>query len=285
MFNNQIFPWLQWADHPLVFWFFLIITSLGTEYFYIFLLPLIYWAVDKRRGFRLALLFLLSIFVNSYLKDLFQLPRPHGEGVRVLVKETSPGFPSGHAQGSATVWGYLISQYRQRWLTYLGVALIFLVSLSRLYLGVHYLGDVLGGLAIGLALVWLFNRLVELKIGQNWPYGFKMFLAFLLPLIPLLFYREVEIFKLLGFLAGLLTGNLLEERYIGFVAGAPLGHQIAKLLVGYVVFLMLRVLTSGLLPEGWPQLIRYSLLSLWVTVGAPLLFLRLGWARADKTQG
>ncbi|MCL4424152.1 MAG: phosphatase PAP2 family protein, partial [Firmicutes bacterium] len=169
---------------------------------------------------------------------------------------------------------------RRRWLAILGVTLTLLVSFSRLYLGVHYPGDVLGGLAIGLALVWLFNRLIGLEIGRDWPFAVKLTLAFLLPLAPLLFYRGPEAFKILGFLAGLLMGNLIEVRCLGFATGGGLAIQVRKVLLGYLVLVALKSLTSGVLPEGGLQALRYGLLSLWVTVVAPFVFLKLGWGSA-----
>ncbi len=113
------------------------------------------------RHFRSLLLVLGSTMggaaLNSSLKALFARPRP--EVVPHLAEAFSTSFPSGHAMLSAIVYltlGVLLAQLSEsRWLKVyvLGVAVLlsFLVGLTRVYLGVHYLTDVLGGWMAGLA--------------------------------------------------------------------------------------------------------------------------------------
>jgi len=113
------------------------------------------------RHFRSLLLVLGSTVsgavLNSVLKALFARPRP--AVVPHLTEVGSPSFPSGHAMLSAIVYltlGALLAQLTERrWLKayVLGVAvmLTFLVGLTRVFLGVHYLTDVLGGWMAGLA--------------------------------------------------------------------------------------------------------------------------------------
>ena len=113
------------------------------------------------RHFRSLLLVLGSTLggavLNALLKDAFARPRP--TVVPHLVQASSSSFPSGHAMLSAIVYltlGALLAQLTEgRWLKayVLGVslALSFLVGLTRVFLGVHYLTDVLGGWMAGLA--------------------------------------------------------------------------------------------------------------------------------------
>ncbi len=113
------------------------------------------------RHFRSLLLVLGSTvgggLLNAALKGLFARPRP--TVVPHLAEVSSASFPSGHAMLSAIVYltlGALLVQLteRHRLKAYvLGVAVLltFLVGLTRVYLGVHYLTDVLGGWVAGLA--------------------------------------------------------------------------------------------------------------------------------------
>src|SRR5919107_3789028 len=97
--------------------------------------------------------------LNLLLKDLFARPRPHFE--RPLVVEISYSFPSGQAMESLVVYGMLayfglltLRSQRTRVVSVGGAAvLVALIGFSRLYLGAHYLSDVLGGFAAGGA--WL----------------------------------------------------------------------------------------------------------------------------------
>jgi undecaprenyl-diphosphatase len=145
------------------------------------------------RRFRSLLLVLGSTvsgaLLNSVLKALFARPRP--TVVPHLAEVDAPSFPSGHAMLSAIVYltlGAMLAQLiERRWLKayVLGVALMltFLVGLTRVFLGVHYLTDVLGGWMAGLA--WaLFTALLaravkrrspalrqEVRTGADMPHG------------------------------------------------------------------------------------------------------------------
>ncbi len=113
------------------------------------------------RHFRSLLLVLGSTLsgavLNILLKDAFARPRPRV--VPHLTEASSSSFPSGHAMLSAIVYltlGALLAQLTERrWLKayVLGVSLVlcFLVGLTRVFLGVHYLTDILGGWMAGLA--------------------------------------------------------------------------------------------------------------------------------------
>jgi undecaprenyl-diphosphatase len=123
------------------------------------------------RHFRSLLLVLGSTvggaLLNSMLKHFVGRPRP--TVVPHLTEASAPSFPSGHAMLSAIVYltlGALLAQLTEsRWLkAYLlsvSLALSFLVGLSRVYLGVHYLTDVLGGWMAGLAWALLTALLVR----------------------------------------------------------------------------------------------------------------------------
>jgi undecaprenyl-diphosphatase len=105
----------------------------------------------------------LSVFggmaLNRLLKYTFHRPRPYFDDP--ILSLTGYSFPSGHTMTATVLYGvlaaYLISRigkFRERVLVFLCASiLIALVGFSRIYLGAHYLSDVLGAIAEGLA--WL----------------------------------------------------------------------------------------------------------------------------------
>lgn len=100
---------------------------------------------------------IISALLNIVLKELFARERPD---ILRLINETSYSFPSGHAMINASLYTMLIlmifrfikSRPHRLALSALCIALTMAIGFSRVYLGVHYAGDILGGWAIGFAL-------------------------------------------------------------------------------------------------------------------------------------
>jgi membrane-associated phospholipid phosphatase len=138
-------------------------TMLGDELGYLMIMPVILWCVDIGLGLRFGVIVLTSSAVNSVFKWAFGLPRPYWVETRVegMINATSFGFPSGHAQSAMVAWGRIAAWVRERWAYVFFGTLIFLISISRWYLGVHYPSDTLGGWLIGLLLVWVFLKLEQ----------------------------------------------------------------------------------------------------------------------------
>jgi undecaprenyl-diphosphatase len=92
------------------------------------------------------------------LKEVVDRPRPAGDGIQVIVPATGLSFPSGHALSSCLVYGFLAlmawTHIRRCGVRRLVTAILALlpvgIGLSRVYLGVHWFSDVIGGWAAGL---------------------------------------------------------------------------------------------------------------------------------------
>ena len=145
--------------------FFKVVTWFGYTTFYMIFLSIGYWLWSYRTFTRLAALIAISGLLNAYLKDFWQDPRPVFPPPLDPKAADSFGFPSGHAQLSVTLWIWLCVEMRKGWLWFVGVAMIGLICLSRLYLAVHDVEDILGGLAIPIMLLTLGHSLETLKFG------------------------------------------------------------------------------------------------------------------------
>ncbi|HSS21656.1 MAG TPA: phosphatase PAP2 family protein [Pyrinomonadaceae bacterium] len=125
-------------------------------------IPFGVYLIAKRRFFWLLTL-VASVLggagLNRLLKYIFHRPRPQFDDP--ILKLTSYSFPSGHTMMATVLYGviaaYFFTNIREPWLRFLVIAsaglLILLVGFSRIYLGAHYLSDVIAALAEGLA--WL----------------------------------------------------------------------------------------------------------------------------------
>ncbi len=138
LFLQSIGPWLT----PVMQFF----TWLGQEDFFILLIVIIYWAVDRRVGMRMGILLLISNGLNSILKLAFHAPRPFwiNPEVKAMANEPTFGFPSGHTQNGATTWGGLLLPLKRWWTTVLFIGIVTLIAISRFYLGMHFLVDAAG---------------------------------------------------------------------------------------------------------------------------------------------
>lgn len=127
------------------------LSFLGREEFYLIVVVLLYWCVKPSWGLQALGILLLSDFLNGLVKWIFHAPRPYWIDARVcaLSTETSYGIPSGHAQTSLALWGLLAVMSRSRWARPVAAVILFAVSLSRIYLGVHFPHDVVTGWIIG----------------------------------------------------------------------------------------------------------------------------------------
>jgi hypothetical protein len=276
----DVINWTQQFS-PALDTFFKATTTLGAEQAFLLLLPLIYWCVDKRWGARLGLLLILSAILNHALKELFDQPRPSPDRVKIMAKETSPGLPSGHSQNAVAVYGFLLAQARQPRTWVLAGLVAFGVGLSRIYLGVHFPSDVLGGWLVGLAFLAIYLN-VEPEIEYRlhaWPWNTRMLLASVSPLILFLLDANENSAQLMGVSLGLMTGVLTESRWVRFSAGGPLSQRVLRFFVGGVVLVIVWLGSKALVPSD-PQsalavrLVRYTLLGSWTSLGAPWLFVR-----------
>ena len=137
------------------------ITFLGDEEFYLLLAPIVYWCLDSTTGVRMGLILMVSGCLNHIVKLAFHAPRPYwiSTSVQAFDSETSFGIPSGHAQNSVAVWGSLAYWQRKPWAWIGAIALMFLIGISRLFVGVHFPTDTLLGWGIGLVVLWGYLRI------------------------------------------------------------------------------------------------------------------------------
>jgi undecaprenyl-diphosphatase len=137
-----------------------VLTAPGLSLFrYIVFLPVLVWLVRRRAWWTVAWLVTAVVLIgplNTLLKHYFGRVRPDfAEGGARLE---SLSYPSGHSSGVATLvtvalvlaWPLMAARARRLALA-AGVALVVLVGLTRMWLGVHFLSDVLGGWSLGVA--------------------------------------------------------------------------------------------------------------------------------------
>jgi membrane-associated phospholipid phosphatase len=283
--QKDLLVWLTGLQTPWLDQVAYVLTLMGNEEFYMLIVPLIYWCVSKTKGFQLFYIFLFSIYVNLFLKIHVAAARPVGvEGVNSIFTESAQlsgtypndSFPSGHAQASTTLWGYLASWIARPWFWAITVGLILLISFARLYAGLHWPIDVAAGIAIGIVILLLSNRLSEWLKGISTR--FQWMLAIVTPLVLALLFPHVDSLKVCGFMLGGSVAYLLEKEWIGMKISRSFGRKVSAFLVGIMGVVVLTIGLKLIIPDDLlvSGFIRYGILGLWVYLGAPWVFIKLG---------
>lgn len=140
-----------------------IVTDFGGPTALMVVLAVLYW-VTKRRETALVISYAVAgVGFILLLKIAIGLPRPPEELFLIPNDDDPYGFPSGHAFAASLVYGGLLlvfDRYREPLSIAATVGAIALVSLSRVVLGVHYLGDVIAGAIVGVVFLVVVHALV-----------------------------------------------------------------------------------------------------------------------------
>lgn len=261
--------------------FFVLLSFLGSEPTYILLLAVLLWNVDKRFGFRLAVLFLSSMAFNGLLKDVLHTQRPIGQpGIRSIYLSSAYGnsFPSGHSQGAATFYPYVWQRWRrQKVWQGIGIFMILGIGFSRIYLGLHWPGDVLGGYFLGVLIVLGFGQLDETRFKLI-SLSSKILLCIILPLLFLLVYHTRAGWQMVGFVIGFTSGYFLEDTFLDYHERTQLVPSVYKTFVGLTPLGLWVWLWHPLTQHyPWVYLPVLTLGGLWTSFGAPYFFRRFGW--------
>ena len=285
------------------------VTSLGNVEFYLLIMPLLYWCIDISLGIRMGILLLVSGGLNALLKLGFQTPRPFWvtNKVQGLSEGISFGFPSGHAQNAASMWGLLGITLKKRWDQVLVFILILLIGLSRIILGVHFLHDILIGWLVGALLVWAFVRLESRiiawykrsSLGKQIGMLVLITSLFILPALllspPINFpqlpqiwldiamvelnpYSYEDILTSAGAFFGLGLGIIFLDIFGMFTIKGKIWQLILRYIIGLSGVLILYIGLGSIFPDDVSaaaymlRFVRYTLIGLWIAYGAPIVF-------------
>lgn len=289
------------------------LTTLGSELFFMLVMPALLWCFRASLGLRLGLALLTSATLNTFFKLGLGLPRPFWADprVRALAVETSFGLPSGHAQNAVVLWGSLADVVRRGWATALAAVLVVGISLSRLYLGVHYPADVVSGWLIGgllllagarwtrpflrwfrarsvgarlavagglsIALFWVGWRLSVVATGRPLPAEWAA--NFARAAGPGVIFQPASaegIVAATGALLGFAVGAVLLDAWGGFRDTSRAWPRAARFVVGLIGVVALQLGLGAVLPDGDAfRYLRYAAVAFWIAYGAPRTFAAL----------
>ena len=241
----------------------LAVTELGGEMPFLIIALVVFWCVDKRRGYYVLSVGFLGTLTNQFMKLWFRVPRPWVLDPNFTIleqaREAAAGysFPSGHTQNAVGTFGALAITTKTRWIKVLSVVLAVLVPFSRMYVGVHTPADVLVAAAMAVAFLMLLRPVIFRKDEGN-----VLRLFTVLTFLSAAFLCFVEFwnfpadidshnlqsgiknaYTLIGSLVGLVIVYFVDNKYIRFETSAIWWVQILKVALGFLAVLAVK---SGL---------------------------------------
>ena len=299
--------WLESIRTPFLDSVMSLVTTVGEETIFLAIALLIFWCLDKKRGYMFLLVGFIGITVNQVLKLTFRIPRPWVKDPNFTVVEsaveeaTGYSFPSGHTQNVADTFGCVAYSAKRLWVRIACVALILLVGFSRMYLGVHTPMDVGVSLLVGALLVLGLYPLLERLFAKEQNVIIALAATVLIS-VGFVLYTELfpfpadidphnlasgqkNAYTMLGCSLGLLVACIADQKWLHFDNHAPLLGQIGKLAVGAGLALAIKaVLKAPLLSlfggHTSATALRYFLVVVFAGIIWPLSFPL--WAKLGK---
>lgn len=284
------------------------ITTLGEETAFLVIALIVFWCVDKRRGYLLMAVGFMGTIFNQYLKLTFRVPRPWVRDPNFTIleqaREAAGGysFPSGHTTMAVGTFGSLAATEKRKWLVAVFAAVAVMVGFSRMYVGVHTPADVLVGALTSVLLILAFKPVLY---GENKPLIYAL-LGFML-MMALAFFAYVELYQfpadmdshnlesgvknaytMLGCVTGAVVVYFVEGRVVHFDEKGKWWVQLIKIVGGILVVLAVK---EGMrFPLEWifgghmiARAVRYFLIVLVAGIFWPMTF-KLWNTFAEKRQ-
>lgn len=259
-FELEIIHWLQSFSNLFMDTLFKFITLFGEEVILIVILGFLYWSYDKKLGEQIGFTVFISLALNSIIKWIVSRPRPFEVDSTITAIKPAEGFsfPSGHTQTASTTYFSLYAFMKKKWLLWVAIAMTVLVAISRMYLGVHYLSDVIVGGLLGVLIAFLMAKLYPKIKNINQVYQWMLILSvlglFVVLGINLIkhtsngvldsveFYNASEaVAKMLGTMFGFIIAVQYEKKHVNFENHNRFWHNIARFALGLTIIMAIRL--------------------------------------------
>jgi len=226
---------------------------------------LLYWCIDKKKGYYILSVGLIGTVINQFLKLAFRIPRPWVQDPEFKIVEsareaaTGYSFPSGHTQSSVGMFSSILITAKKNWLKIVCIVLMVLVPFSRLYLGVHTLLDVgvsfIIALILAIGLYPVFNKENKTAIRLLFTIMILFDICFLVYAHIYKFPSDIDMvnltggitngYKIMGCLIGLWCSYEIDSKFTKFKTDAPIHMQILKFVLGIIPVVLIKSLLKS----------------------------------------
>ena len=290
----QLLYWFEGIRNPFLNFIFSAITYLGDEIALMLIAIVLFWCVNKRSGYYMLVSGFFGIIVNQILKLACKIPRPEKIDTRFTIVESAReaaqgySFPSGHTQNAVTVFGSIFLLAKKTWVKIVAVVIATLVGVSRMYLGVHTIWDVVAAAGCAVIILLVLEELFKNDeiFHKAMPYisaalviGSVAFFLYACVFTPESTDENVLSAKsnalaLLGCSAGLLLVYPLDRYVVKFDTKSSWYGNVIKVVGGFIIVILLRSLKAPLysILGDYERPIRYFLIIAFGGAGWPYMF-------------
>ncbi|WP_318581562.1 phosphatase PAP2 family protein [Bacillus paranthracis] len=273
MFNiDMLFlEWMISLEGSVLIAFFKLVSIIANETLYLIVISISYWCVSKRKAFHMIVMLCFSGYIGIVIKEFKKIPRPYTyDGIQSLYEKSaaSYSFPSTHVQLATTFWGSFMILCKKRIIWIIGIVFIILVAISRLYLRVHWLSDIIGAVLFSVIVVYLYTKVTMGLSDRKFILLQRIILA--VSLIMYVMTSQVDNLKLLGVLTGSTIGIMLENHFINMNESNDFKMQVVKTVLGLSIMLIMQFILKKVIPDMY--YLRYAVTGITITFLCPFLF-------------
>ncbi|MDF9615563.1 phosphatase PAP2 family protein [Bacillus cereus] len=266
-----LLEWMTSFEGSVLTTFFKLVSSLANETLYLVIISFLYWCVSKRKAFHMIVMLCFSGYIGIMVKEFMKIPRPYTyDGIEALYEKSAAGysFPSTHVQLSTTFWGSFMILCKKRIVWIIGIIFIILVAISRLYLRVHWLSDIIGAVLFSVIVVYLYTKVTMGLSDRKFILLQRIILA--VSLIMYVMTSQVDNLKLLGVLTGSTIGIMLEKHFININESNDFKMQVVKTVLGLSIILIMQFILKKVIPDMY--YLRYAVTGITITFLCPFMF-------------
>ncbi len=274
----------------------LAVTTLGEETAFLVIGLILFWCVDKKKGYFVMTVGFMGTIISQIMKLSFRVPRPWvldpDFSILEQAREAAAGysFPSGHTQTAVGTFGAITVSTRKKWVQITCVVLALMVAFSRMYIGVHTPADVLVGALCALVFVFALRKPVLQGGLQQMKVTFAVLITFAVMFLMYVhlwdFPADIDphnmesglknAYTMMGCTTGIAIVYVTDTKWLKFHVDAKWWIQIIKVAVGLLLVLAvkegLRTPLEMLLPVYPARAVRYFLIVMTAGILWPACF-------------
>lgn len=255
-------------------------TLLAEDTIIVMICAFIYWAIDPKKGQRLAAVALGGLIWSIGIKNYVKIPRPWDLGIikkdQALYTATATGysFPSAHTSCAASFYGYFATLAKKWWKVLLW-AIVAFIGISRIFLGNHTSFDVAGALIISIVWLYVGSYLYDKLMPKNDAFIFIFYIPLIVGLCSLFTGLDADIIKIGTFGGVAILGMYLERRFLDYKPMGSAKTKAVELVIGYAVLVVLKfwpkLFGDAFYEQLWLKAVLYGAIAFWMSFLYPLI--------------